>query len=1631
MPDAAGYKLERYDDILRNNRQVYEWTDISDEIKASSTSYEETSGELVCGQSHEYRVSAKGDGSPYSTDFGATASDSAVIACPVAAPTPEGLTADTTGPQSIRVRWKEVEHAEDYSLQRYGTVVRGARDSRRQVLDWIPVAEGITNTHYDVTAANSNELNPIHCGQTHQFRVSAQGDGWPFTVGYENYSPQASGSTEPCPTPPAPTGVTAVEAGPTSITVSWDARDGVRFYLVERFLIGIRSNDDNSQSTRSGWAPVGRDIEGTSHTVKSDDLTCGDDHRFQVSGKGDGSVYAAEYGDPSEEAIGRILCPPTVPILSISAASEDSITLRWPRLEGVTYVLEYVKDGSTVTRDIEGTADHVVSGLTKCTEYNFAVTGTGDGTNYAARPGTTGTITGSTVCPAPPPVSGLTVTNTSTNSITISWTGKQGVKYVVDGPGEDRMYSGAGTLTHEEIGLMECREYTFTVSARGDGVHFSDEDDSVTSATITQSTVCPVPPPTPSLSISNTGATSITISWTGVQSVTYTVDGPGTDKTYSGTGTLTHEEIGLMECTEYSFTVTARGDGKHYSNRPGTESSVNVTGRTLPCEVPAPNLNVVEEQTTRESITLRWESKDEVTYEVSYVVGDTTPKKNVEGTGGTVTAVADGLMCGNVYTFRAKGMGDGWPYKAEYGNDATLTDVSTLLCVVPEHTLNISDPTRTTLKVSWTGLPDLSYDLDHRLSTTGGASGASGARSTQQLPWKLVEDSITVPTSMSSTVERVVENLPCGSSIDFRLRILSLGGEYPTGSTREDTGNGNTAPCGPPPMPTGLVATPTAQNSITVSWNTDPNVARYRLEYAATPTPTFTVVEVAPAALAPTPTPTPTTHTVSGLQLCNTDYRFRVSGMGYGSPYSTDYGESAEITSSIPCPAPAPANVIATPIAQDKITVSWDTDGSVASYKLEYAVAGTPTPTWSAVATVTPAPASTPTSYEVTSTSTRTLTCGTEYLFRVSAIGDGMAHNGITYSSFRFGDTSDPLDPSAAAKTDFFCTPQNLTVTPLSQRRARLSWDQVDNRNKYFVQVVKLNEAFPTATPVAVGPNVHDTGTSESYPIELDKILNTGTIASPTHEGLAHSKAYRFRVGAEFTLSGNPKTFFSDAIVIIDSPIVSANGHSPSPSPSPSGGTNDGKAALKWTHVKDILNDTDYANGTYSFRYRRFTDFDGHPHTDVGWQPGRPAQAGPPIMPEIENFVPADTHTVDTFQGGAAIAGTDYTIGSPHTNGLTLYEIYAIQLRYTVTVSKPGEDPVQVRVFAGRDAYVWPSDDKPEPGKKVATYPFIGHFQDKTYTYRICKETFRNKYEMQTSDVKKAWEELIVHALGRWQEATRDSIVITMARDLSDCIEPKTPPNLASLLMTGQLVGILQNASNAEAFIDNVTNKLGAKDDGESEVLMVDPATSQGQVEFSIGEMVAEDVFKACIWAGFVACVSSFSGATSLEGARTELSSSDIIINYQTFQELQVGKLATPSSVEFNRCDPSSAPLSPDDSDEKSSYLAYSVVVHEGGHALGLSGIPWLELSTLLTQIKSFFLTPTPSPTPSPTPTVAPSPSGTGISRSIYEASHPSIVGAVMNYDGLVDEIKSLGEPDCAPHPLDVLAIHALYQSLP
>ena len=45
--------------------------------------------------------------------------------------------------------------------------------------------------------------------------------------------------------------------------------------------------------------------------------------------------------------------------------------------------------------------------------------------------------------------------------------------------------------------------------------------------------------------------------------------------------------------------------------------------------------------------------------------------------------------------------------------------------------------------------------------------------------------------------------------------------------------------------------------------------------------------------------------------------------------------------------------------------------------------------------------------------------------------------------------------------------------------------------------------------------------------------------------------------------------------------------------------------------------------------------------------------------------------------------------------------------------------------------------------------------------------------------------------------------------------------------------------------------------------------------------------------------------------------------------------------------------------------------------------------------------------------------------ETAYEASHPSISGSVMNSDGKI----GIDEPDCWPHPFDIMAINALYQA--
>ena len=90
------------------------------------------------------------------------------------------------------------------------------------------------------------------------------------------------------------------------------------------------------------------------------------------------------------------------------------------------------------------------------------------------------------------------------------------------------------------------------------------------------------------------------------------------------------------------------------------------------------------------------------------------------------------------------------------------------------------------------------------------------------------------------------------------------------------------------------------------------------------------------------------------------------------------------------------------------------------------------------------------------------------------------------------------------------------------------------------------------------------------------------------------------------------------------------------------------------------------------------------------------------------------------------------------------------------------------------------------------------------------------------------------------------------------------------------------------------------------------------------------------------------------------------------------------NDVKFNNCLPASS--------DPYHYLIYQTMVHQAGHTLGLSAF------TLAYQITPY---------------------------GQYVSSHPTIGDSVMNLWNY-----TVTEPDCSPHPFDIMALHALYRAV-
>ena len=458
---------------------------------------------------------------------------------------------------------------------------------------------------------------------------------------------------------------------------------------------------------------------------------------------------------------------------------------------------------------------------------------------------------------------------------------------------------------------------------------------------------------------------------------------------------------------------------------------------------------------------------------------------------------------------------------------------------------------------------------------------------------------------------------------------------------------------------------------------------------------------------------------------------------------------------------------------------------------------------------------------------------------------------------------------------------------------------------------------------------------SEEYVIELNDVLKT--------DGLADEDEFRIQVIAKPPTTGTSPVKQSNAsqtIIIRDNPLLLKGGSADGKSPGPLG-----QANLEWARITGAT--------SYTVEYRKLGKSpEDKSHWDVDW----PRGAGWPYYetnPNSPDEVPQPgsgnvEHPIDRLDPG---------------------QIYAIQVNYTLADG--------AEVFSARDAYVSPWGGFPGEAlfvpERVATFPYFGHWPDREYRYAVCDYSFPTGAGVQSD-----WTDLINHAFKQWEFATGEVTITPLGS--TDCeVDPDVPMSIMRSIF---------NDVNEVFMVDTDDTKLAEAVILHLGDIGLDFLQSQSPLALWPGE--SKSLF-LCVY-GAPACVISQEYPGNNEAStRLELGDVDVLINEQRIGTYQAppGHDDSPSrdDTQFNTCkDNSSGPMS-------STTGTYVTLVHEAGHALGLSGYDF----TLLVPL-------------------------TG-----YEMAHATIPDSVMNYQSETN----IPEPDCFPHPFDIMAIKALYQSLP
>ena len=1237
--------------------------------------------------------------------------------------------------------------------------------------------------------------------------------------------------------------------------------------------------------------------------------------------------------------------------------------------------------------------------------------------------------------PTAPAPTGLNAGSPTETTVRLTWNAVTGAeRYKVEystsssGPWVDAFYDYPSPFRTARA--LECNTtYYFRARARGDGstyvTDYGDASGSVSETTVACPTTLPTdraPAPT-GLRDNGSSGSIVRLAWDAVPGATHYLaqrstssGGPWSAVRFEAGLLIRNDDRGPVCGTTYLYRVRARGDGTSFSTHYG-EPSDFYTVTLPPCEAPAPTgLNA--ESPTETTVLLSWNALTHAErYKIEYSTSSSGPWADAFYDVAVTSRTARALECSTTYHFRVRARGDGSPYLTDYGRastgnvSATTSACTTISNLAPAPTgLHVTSKDKTIVRLAWDAVSGATHYLAQRSTSSSG-------------PWSAVrfEAGLLIRNDDRGPV--------CGTTYLYRVRARGDGTSFSTHyGDPSNTITVTTVSCQPNNAPTfddGASTTRSVEENTRAgedigtaveATDSDNDTLTYSL-VAGTDASSFTI-EGSTGQL----------KTSAALDFeSDSSYLFNVM-VDDGRGGTDSIAVTVNITDVTEPPGTPGAPTVSRPTTNgdSELDVDWqapsNTGPPITDYDVEYRQQGSGV-SFSAFShsgtarTTTLTGLSPNTTYEVQVRATNAEGTGSW-----SASGTGSTgstplpgNNAPTFddgaSTTRSVEENTPIgtkfgSPISATDSDNDTLTYSLVAgADASSFRIAVDNGQLftntgldyESKNRYEVTVM-VDDGRGGSAKIDVTVNVTDVPevTKLAKPVGrgldggLDVVPIPAMMIDPTDGGRFGKR--------EIRLVWNAVT---DATAY----IVEARAY---------GGSHVGA----WEKVRDetlpftkididsILKSGDgLADAPYGYQFQVMATAPGFGDSEYS---DPVTIVDTPITRadgDSRSNAEADFEWVAVPTIGAG--GGDYTLryrkfrGNPTSKSWTpnmglgvsqvtekvkdtkdtispleLNSIYAVQLRYRTSAD---------RVYAARDVYVWPANRPAEADSYVAGFQVLHLLDNETYTYRVCDLTF-------PADKVGDWKDLMERAFDEWRLATglvSADYDDTACHDYSTFVE-SIKVHVEQALMRGESPDVPAPiiVEHVNTFLANAKHSLRvlqADDGAQKEIVMFDDVEPEGAVRyFAVTGAFKEFADKVGYHWAWDTLGRDWRGTRAFYDPNTH----DMFIRRGAFE----GSALPPNDSEYWPPDPLELPgnddlkadrneirfnsckdlLAPDAPDHIVHVTAFGTLVHEVGHAFGLRH-PRLE-----------------------------------------------VAGAIMN---------QLSEPDCSPHPLDIMAIHALYQT--